>query len=391
MSDYRTKNRLILLGIEGTPGSEETLTPATNAIMVENPQPSPNFEVLQTNEAGGSLDGRGPIVGGGNFGMTFDAFLKGAGTPGEAPEYGPALRGCAMAETLTASDVTGTAQTGAAGEITLDAGDGASADDAYRGMVISITGGTGSGQVRVISGFTNSSKIATVYPEFDTVPDATSEYTIHANALYRPASENLENVTINGYDIHASGGQALLRKIVGAAGTFSMDITTRQIGRLSFNFTGILPSNPENVANPDQPVFDQTRPRPFIGAQAFLGGKPVKFRSFSLDIGAEVQQSDDPGATYGYDRAGVTSRTVTGQINPQLTLLSNRNVFADFTAGTARGLWLSWGSQPGNRVSVYLPEIVYTGADPADTDGYNAEQVPFESTGFDQGAFICVY
>ena len=80
MALYRTRNRLFLYKIEAVSGVAETPTVADNAILVEEPQPVPNFEVLQTNEAGGSLDGRGPIVGGGNFAMTGRFYVKGAGT-----------------------------------------------------------------------------------------------------------------------------------------------------------------------------------------------------------------------------------------------------------------------------------------------------------------------
>lgn len=70
-----------------------------------------------------------------------------------------------------------TAQAGAAGSITLDAAASAT-DNLYRGELIWITGGTGAGQVRVCSGYTGASKVATVDENWITNPDNTSTFAV---------------------------------------------------------------------------------------------------------------------------------------------------------------------------------------------------------------------
>lgn len=71
-----------------------------------------------------------------------------------------------------------TAQAGAASTITLDAS--ASAQDRFFcGCVIHTTGGTGSGQVRMITGYVGSTKVATVTPAWDTTPDNTTTWDIY--------------------------------------------------------------------------------------------------------------------------------------------------------------------------------------------------------------------
>jgi hypothetical protein len=391
MSQYRVRNRVLLAKVELTTGTDASPTVVSDAILVANPQWTPNFEVLETDEVGASLDDRGPIVGGGNIGHGFEVFLKGAGVGGVVPEFGALLQGCAMAETVTAADITGTAQAGDVDTITLAAGESA-VDDTYKGMVIAITGGTGSGQSRVIGGYDGTTKVATVIGDWDTQPDATSQYTIHANVLYRPASTDLKTLTLYEYQrAVATGTNALLRKVIGAAGTFSLEVTTRQLARLSFEFTGILPALPANVADPASPTYDSIRPPPFINAEARLGGSLVKFNRFSLDYGGEVQQPDDPGALYGYDVAGVTARQVSGSINPNLTLLSSRNNLQDFLDGNERSIVLRWGQTAGNRVSLFVPSARYTGATPGDVNGYTVEEVPFRAVGFDQGVYVCLH
>jgi hypothetical protein len=72
---------------------------------------------------------------------------------------------------------TGTAQAGASTTITLDASALAN-DDIYNGSTITITGGTGAGQVRVISDYVGSTKVATVSVAWATTPDNTSTFSV---------------------------------------------------------------------------------------------------------------------------------------------------------------------------------------------------------------------
>jgi len=91
MANYRTKNKLLLAKVEATSGQDASPTVSADAVLAEEPQQDPEFEVIQTNEIGASLDSRGPIVGGGFMGMTLTPLLKGAGAAGQ-PRHDPAHR-----------------------------------------------------------------------------------------------------------------------------------------------------------------------------------------------------------------------------------------------------------------------------------------------------------
>lgn len=73
-----------------------------------------------------------------------------------------------------------TAQAGGASTITLDTGASAT-DDIYNGSTIEITGGTGSGQTRVIDDYVGTTKVATVDSAWDTQPDNTSTFTVSSH------------------------------------------------------------------------------------------------------------------------------------------------------------------------------------------------------------------
>jgi hypothetical protein len=81
------------------------------------------------------------------------------------------------ADTGLQSIRSNTAQAGAAGTITLDASASAT-DDFYNDALVYLTGGTGAGQVRLVSDYTGSSKVANVTPNWATNPDATSTFAL---------------------------------------------------------------------------------------------------------------------------------------------------------------------------------------------------------------------
>ena len=85
------------------------------------------------------------------------------------------------AVTITASNVTtdsGTAQGGGYDTITLKSTTTFSSNDDANGLQIEITSGTGSGQQRFITDYNGSTKVATVYPAWDTQPTSSSNYSI---------------------------------------------------------------------------------------------------------------------------------------------------------------------------------------------------------------------
>lgn len=70
-----------------------------------------------------------------------------------------------------------TAQGGAAGSITLDASASAT-DGLYSGLWVIVESGTGIGQARLVTGYTGSTKVATVAPSWATNPDNTSVFAL---------------------------------------------------------------------------------------------------------------------------------------------------------------------------------------------------------------------
>lgn len=72
---------------------------------------------------------------------------------------------------------TGTAQAGSPTTLTL-AATATEVDDAFLGLELSLTGGTGSGQTQTISGYDGGTKIATIDTTWSVTPDSSTTYSI---------------------------------------------------------------------------------------------------------------------------------------------------------------------------------------------------------------------
>ncbi len=79
--------------------------------------------------------------------------------------------------TFEAPIITGLATAGAASTITLSPA-ASTINDFYNTNIISITAGSGAGQIRTISNYVGATRVATVSVAWTTVPDATSEFEI---------------------------------------------------------------------------------------------------------------------------------------------------------------------------------------------------------------------
>ena len=121
---------------------------------------------------------------------TWDEVLTGA-THNIASSSGRRLRQLQPNDTALRS---GTAQAGGVDTITLDAGASA-VDDFYNNTFVVLTGGTGSGQARLIVDYAGGTKIATVDSNWSVQPDVTTTFDIMPLGTVEVASIRVDAVT----------------------------------------------------------------------------------------------------------------------------------------------------------------------------------------------------
>ena len=138
--------------------------------------------------------------------------------------------------TDSATMATGTAQAGTVNTIRLASGSSA-VNDFFNNAFVTITGGTGSGQVRFISDYDGTTKDATVSENWTTNPDATSTYSIGAAVKVRRA----------GVDPPANACTAADGGGTGITGTFLYRITF--VNRDGYESNPSAASNSITVSN----------------------------------------------------------------------------------------------------------------------------------------------
>jgi hypothetical protein len=103
----KERNQIILAKIETTYGTDATPTGAANAILAVNIQPEPILGTQVSRDLMLPYLGHQGMVLSGTYGrLKFEVELAGSGAAGTAPAWGPLLRGCGMAEVITAGQDT---------------------------------------------------------------------------------------------------------------------------------------------------------------------------------------------------------------------------------------------------------------------------------------------
>ena len=94
----------ILAKIESAYGTDASPAGATDAMLISNLQVNPlNAQNVDRDNIRTYFGGSEQLVGTANVEVSFDVEMQSSGAAGTAPAFGPLLRACGMAETVTAS------------------------------------------------------------------------------------------------------------------------------------------------------------------------------------------------------------------------------------------------------------------------------------------------
>ena len=375
MSQYRNRNQTVLVKIETTPGVDATPAVGSDAVLCEAPEVTRNLQNIETDEVTPALERRLPIPAGGEGAFNTRVWLHGPGATANPPECGRLLRACGLSETTVAADVTAAAVTGAPGSITLAAGS-SSVNEFHTGRVISLTGGTGAGQSRVITAYNGTTRVASVHPNWAPTPDATSQYAIRAGTVYQQQSALLPTATVYRYRHRGDGGNSKLDKVLGCVGNARLMLQVRGGCYWDLQFRGNL-SAPADVAKPGAPTYQTPRPFPFLDATTHLNGTSIKLTSLEYDVGNQIIAEPDPNSEFGYDVCSIVDRQTGGTIIAPKELESTRNAFNSWRNSTGNLFSTIFGSAVGNRYAVLARNLVYQNQADQDQQGMAYDSLPF--------------
>ena len=365
-----TRKRLILAKTEATYGTDSS-PDGTDAILVKELEITPiEADVVSRDLIRPYLGNSDQLLANTRVSITFQVELAGSGTAATAPRFSSLLKACGMAETTTAAAITGTAQAGSAGSITLAAGASAT-DDIYNGMIITITGGTGSGGVGVITDYVGSTKVATVQKSTATfTPGASSTYSIAANVGYKPVSASFDSASIY------FNNDGVLHVITGARGTFVLNAEVGEIPTIEFTMLGIY-NAPTDTAAPATTYTNQATPLIFKAGNttAFsILGYSGCLMSLELDMANETVYRE----LVGCDKSVIiTNRAVEGTCMIEAPTIAQKDFFTIANDDTTGILTMLHGTTAGNRVTLLAPKVDIGNPSYEDSDGIQMLSLPF--------------
>ena len=366
-----TRRTALLAKIE-SPYGTDSLPDGTDAVLIRNLTVTPiEADVVSRDLIRPYLGNSEQLLAQTRVTMSFEVELAGSGTAGTAPRFDPLLRACGMSATTTAAAVTGTAQAGAAGSITLASG-ASGTSEIYTGMVISITGGTGNGSVGVITSYNGSTKVATVQKSTAAfTPDATSEYSISANVGYKPVSSSFESATIYIY----VGGD-VLHKVTGCRGSFSLNAVVNEIPTITFEMTGIY-NEPTTTSLASSTYTNQATSVIFkadtASAFSFLDFSGC-LQSLSFNMATETVYRELIGCT---KEVLITNRAPAGECVIEAPTLASKNYFSIANSDSTGKVTLLHGTAGGNRVTLTAPKVDITNPSYTDQDGIQMLNIPY--------------
>jgi len=135
--------------------------------------------------------------------------------------------------TVTSTTLAGTATAGAADSITLGA-DASPDPDAYAGMQVALTGGTGGGQARTITAYDGATKVARVSPDWTTTPDATSTYQVGPVVTSGTAQGGSATTIVLGANASTSTG-AYVNQTIAIVADSSAAVKTSEVQQILLN------------------------------------------------------------------------------------------------------------------------------------------------------------
>jgi len=385
------KNGVLRLRLENQRGVENAPN-ANDSLLVENVRIQLDPQMTNTDEMTGSLDPKAPIPGGLRMTLTFDTYLKGAGSAGSAPEVGDLFKLCGWSETLVAEvPTTAMATTSSASSTIVQLSAPATAvAQYYRGSPLLLDGPNAGTVMTVVTDYT-AGRMATLDRTLAGVAGASDDFTIPAHALYRPTSDRSLHKTGTGY-LYTDG---ILWKLFGLAGNFQLAMQSGGPGRVSWTLQGMFAGRTD-TAKPTDSVFDATRPPVWrnpdgYSGSALLARQQIAMRQLTFGPQNQLAMPDNPNAAEGFDPGVVTSRNLQLSIDPLMPLLAVRDTIADMRAGSQYPFGATLGTGPGNRIALSAPAVQPTGMQPTERDRMWAEQNDYFCDGEDSGAALAFF
>lgn len=384
----RVQNQALLVEIEVTEGTLETPDAATQAVPFEPAQVPLNPNVIESNEATGSiirgrrtitrLDPRLSVV----------SKMRGSGTVGTNPRQGPILEVSGMDPTneavLPATGVFDVAS-GTTTTVVIDraAGTGTQlpattallrAKLVGRPMTLSVNPATPKTVIITDATLSGNNVTITFREPLASTAGATTEAVVLAADIYRP-TDTIPTISAwlyrDGKLIKLAGcrGRGSLAMPGGDRPTFTSDMA----GRFDSESDAAVPAAVDFSALPAEPLFRK--------GIAVVGAKETGLSNFTLDHGASDTRYPNPNQDLGLDQNIITALDPQGVITLNDKLVAFHDLKTDLINNVLLPLVMCTdrSGSAGSRLAVTIPNALLLDVQDGDREGLHENQLPYQA------------
>jgi hypothetical protein len=385
----RMRFAAIAAKVETTPGEDAiATTPASADWLAGSVEVDFGERTAENPELTGSLDRSPGIFGGLRPTITVRVPLRGSGTAGTAPEFGKMLQACTYRETVTAAAIGAPTALPASGHtatsVTLASSPFSDTAQIYRGMPLVLSGDLE--DTTAIMDYT-AGRVATLASTLAATPDADVDALIPINVRYSPTSDETVYKTVTLY-FYADG---IRWRFVGCVGTWSLELTTGEIGYMVFRMRGQLLGEDTSALPAGWSTVTRPTPPRWVNGRSQLRRVKAQLRSLRLEAGVGVVLPDDPEALEGVAPAVPIERAGIGTMDPLMDTTTQVALFNAIKDGANMPFMAIVGSTAGNRFLILAPAARVQARGLGNREGLGSNEIRVALDGADSALFLAQF
>ncbi len=365
---------------EVTEGTYVTPSAATSFVQVLDSglEIKPSKELLERNVFSGTIGKVTPRTGMKSVSGTIPTECRAFSTAGSAPEFNSLMKSAFGTRRQNTTVVTTKASGNTATILQIEDAD----ISKFNIGDIILVKQTGAYHVSPITAKSTGAGTATVtmlvaHPS----GDCTDSVTIEKFTTYLMAESGHPTLSVSKYM------DSLVREYATGCRVNKFQLSnfaTGKIPTLSFGFDG-LDFSRSLTAPSYTPSYDSALPPIVLDGRAYQDGSAIVINEISISVENTVGFSTSIAAANGKVASRVTSRKITGTINPYQQTDSIAN-YTKFNANTEFSLFAyakndtSTAGEFGNIVALYMPKCLITELGSADADGLVQESISFAAS-----------
>jgi hypothetical protein len=142
----------------------------------------------------------------------------------------------------------------------------------------------------------------------------------------------------------------MVRKLIGAVGTFAINLTAGQPGRVRFTFVGKIAADAD--ATLLAPTYESVQPPRWASNAYTIGAVAVKASTLTVDLGAATKMLEDPADAAGFSYGAVTDIRPTAQTDPEAVVVATKDWYMILTGVTTSALSCAVGTAANNTITI---------------------------------------